>query len=108
LYPAARPTWKELTYLGLSDGRKPTLTYHPVNAESLKRVGQTHVSVSHDGEYVYSSVLVEGKVVDMGWSKKKRSNPSQRTADMTQKSESSQSPESSSDTTHSSEAYSES
>lgn len=69
LYPTVRPTWKELAYRGLSDGRKPTLTYLPVDTESLKRVGQTHVSVSHDGDYVYSSVLIEGKVLNVSWTK---------------------------------------
>jgi holo-[acyl-carrier protein] synthase len=63
LYPAVSPTWKELTYRGL-DGeegsRKPTLTYHPLLPYESKKVGRMHVSVSHDGDYVLTSVLVEG------------------------------------------------
>lgn len=60
LYPAARPTWKELTYCGLAGGNKPVLQYHPSTASAVEKVGRIHVSVSHDGEYVFSSVHVEG------------------------------------------------
>jgi holo-[acyl-carrier protein] synthase len=59
LYPSVRPTWKELTFRGLGDqGEKPSLEYHP--AVKGGAVGDIHVSVSHDGEYVFSTVVVEG------------------------------------------------
>ncbi|KAF8897475.1 4'-phosphopantetheinyl transferase superfamily [Infundibulicybe gibba] len=55
VYPTARPTWKELTYNGLAgEGTKPSLVYETGD------VGRIHVSVSHDGDYVFASVLVEG------------------------------------------------
>ena len=61
MFPVARPTWKDLTYHGakVADNRKPSLTYRPP-ASSIPVIGQIHVSVSHDGDYVYASVLVEG------------------------------------------------
>lgn len=57
LYPAAKPTWKELTYrsLGSKPGPKPSLIYMP----SSTKIGRIHVSVSHDGDYVLAQVLVE-------------------------------------------------
>ena len=59
MYPSVRPTWKELTYRGLSRSAKPALIYHPsVTAESSK-IGPVHISVSHDGEYVFASVTIE-------------------------------------------------
>ncbi|KAJ7593456.1 4'-phosphopantetheinyl transferase, partial [Mycena floridula] len=53
LYPHFRPTWKDLTYRGLDKvtGARPVLEYK----ESIK----LHSSVSHDGEYVFASVIVE-------------------------------------------------
>ncbi|KAF8974287.1 4'-phosphopantetheinyl transferase [Flammula alnicola] len=61
MYPTVRPTWKEITYRGLSSlGQKPCLVYHPVLSENRSKIGQTHVSVSHDGEYVFSTVFIEG------------------------------------------------
>ncbi|KAJ7507734.1 4'-phosphopantetheinyl transferase superfamily [Mycena galericulata] len=57
LYPYHRPRWKELTYQGLSNGRKPSLVYHPLNGTTSPT--DIHVSVSHDGEYVFASVLVQ-------------------------------------------------
>jgi len=60
VYPTLRPTWKEITYHGLTaSGQKPSIIYHPVVQENLHKVGQIHVSVSHDGEYSYASVVVE-------------------------------------------------
>ncbi|EGO01972.1 hypothetical protein SERLA73DRAFT_50034 [Serpula lacrymans var. lacrymans S7.3] len=65
LYPV-RPTWKELTYRSLVDGVKPTLMYDPGASQSPNSGGSTkvwpgklHVSVSHDGDYVFASVLAE-------------------------------------------------
>ncbi|EED84726.1 predicted protein [Postia placenta Mad-698-R] len=60
LYPVAKPAWKELTFHGLQrgvDGRKPTLEFHPSMPSG--QVGKLHASVSHDGEYVFTTVLVE-------------------------------------------------
>lgn len=54
-----KPTWKELTYRSFQ-GQKPRLSFHPVLETKSVTVGPKHVSVSHDGEYVFASVLVEG------------------------------------------------
>ncbi|KAJ7179189.1 4'-phosphopantetheinyl transferase [Mycena filopes] len=60
LYPHRKPTWRELSYYGLKDGRKPALVYHPLHSDAdLPSIGNIHVSVSHDGEYVFASVLVQ-------------------------------------------------
>ncbi|KAJ7179930.1 4'-phosphopantetheinyl transferase superfamily [Mycena crocata] len=58
LYPHHRPTWKDLTYYGFKNGRKPVLLYDPPRRHGIG-LGDIHVSVSHDGEYVFASVLVE-------------------------------------------------
>ena len=61
LYPHARPTWKELTFLDdPSDvyGKKPTLRYLPKDAAAKPSVC-LHASVSHDGDYVFATVLAE-------------------------------------------------
>ncbi|KAK7049585.1 hypothetical protein VNI00_005616 [Paramarasmius palmivorus] len=60
LYPTIKPTWKDLTYQGKSkDGSKPTLQYLPSDSQIP---GITlHSSVSHDGEYVFASVIAEGR-----------------------------------------------
>ena len=58
LYPVVKATWKEFTYEKISG--KPTLRYDPILLTNRHKVGRTHVSVSHDGDYVYSSVLIEG------------------------------------------------
>lgn len=51
--------WKELSYRGFRDGAKPSLVYKPNTIDDMSRVGRIHVSVSHDGDYVLASVLVE-------------------------------------------------
>lgn len=61
LYPI-RPTWKELSYIGFASlypGSKPMLTYDTAISENRDKIGRLHVSVSHDGEYVASTVIVE-------------------------------------------------
>ncbi|KAI0771920.1 4'-phosphopantetheinyl transferase [Trametes elegans] len=59
IFPHARPTWKEFTLQSLSnDGlRKPLLEYHP-SRPNVSSWG-FHISVSHDGDYVFATVLVE-------------------------------------------------
>ena len=60
--PTVQPTWKELTYRGLNGsvhGRKPALIYHPSAAAESSKIGPTHISISHDGEYVFASVTIE-------------------------------------------------
>ncbi|GBE79239.1 Putative holo-[acyl-carrier-protein] [Sparassis crispa] len=60
IYPLARPTWKDLTFHGLQAGKndtKPTLEYRFTS--SSPALGKIHVSVSHDGDYVFTAVLVE-------------------------------------------------
>ncbi|PPQ63864.1 hypothetical protein CVT24_009490 [Panaeolus cyanescens] len=60
MYPTVKPLWRQLTYRSLTPhGDKPSLEYHPALPEDGKNVGKMHVSVSHDGDYVYSSVVVE-------------------------------------------------
>ncbi|KAJ7781307.1 4'-phosphopantetheinyl transferase [Mycena metata] len=59
IYPHRKPTWKEFTYHGLKNGRKPALVYHPLRADDSLNIGKIHVSVSHDGDYVFASVLVQ-------------------------------------------------
>ena len=58
MYPVIKASWKELIYEKISG--KPTLRYDPVLHANRYKIGRTHVSVSHDGDYVYSSVLIEG------------------------------------------------
>ncbi len=59
VYPLARPTWKDFTFHSLSaDGlQKPTLEHHTKDPGA--RLWKIHTSVSHDGEYVFATVLVE-------------------------------------------------
>ncbi|KAH9482450.1 Holo-[acyl-carrier-protein] synthase [Psilocybe cubensis] len=60
MYPITRPSWKEVSYHGLSAQRqKPFVSYHPFRSENKEKIGSIHVSVSHDGDYVYSSVCIE-------------------------------------------------
>ncbi|KAF9482446.1 4'-phosphopantetheinyl transferase [Pholiota conissans] len=60
MYPIIRPTWKEITYTSFSStGEKPFVKYHPTVPDVCSKIGRMHVSVSHDGDYVYSTVLVE-------------------------------------------------
>ncbi|KAF6762677.1 4'-phosphopantetheinyl transferase [Ephemerocybe angulata] len=61
IYPHAIPQWKELTYTSLAAGVKPQLEYTPLDSKQKGRFDHIHVSVSHDGEYVLSQVLVEGR-----------------------------------------------
>jgi len=58
LYPMYKATWKELTYASFDDRRqlKPTLIFHPTNSGPGVNL---HVSVSHDGEYIATTVLAE-------------------------------------------------
>lgn len=58
MYPFVKASWKEFTYEKLSG--KPSLRYDPIFDVNRYKIGRTHVSVSHDGDYVYSSVLIEG------------------------------------------------
>ncbi|KAG1753968.1 4'-phosphopantetheinyl transferase [Suillus paluster] len=59
LYPI-RPTWKEITYSSFDGvtGAKPTLVYRPVR-DCVTPVDKLHVSVSHDGAYIYAQVIAE-------------------------------------------------
>lgn len=60
VYPLARPTWKDFTFHSLSaDGlRKPTLEYH--FSDRVAAAWNFHASVSHDGDYVFTTVLLDG------------------------------------------------
>lgn len=57
LYPSYRPSWKDLTFLSNKDSRKPILTVTSDGYEDIT----LHASVSHDGEYVFATVLAESK-----------------------------------------------
>lgn len=60
MYPAFMPTWKELSYRGLQpNGQKPTLLYEPLKSSVDTKGITIHASISHDGDYVFASVLVE-------------------------------------------------
>ncbi|KAG8712074.1 hypothetical protein FRC11_001100, partial [Ceratobasidium sp. 423] len=52
LYPLYKPAWKDLTFLA-NESKKPVLTFHKSKEIKL------HASVSHDGEYVFATVLAE-------------------------------------------------
>ncbi|KAI9001255.1 4'-phosphopantetheinyl transferase [Trametes punicea] len=58
VYPLARPTWKDFTFHSLSDDgiRKPTLE---ISAKDHEASWTFHTSISHDGDYVFATVLVE-------------------------------------------------
>jgi holo-[acyl-carrier protein] synthase len=62
LYPAANPTWGMVSYKGvdLTMMAKPSLVLAPELAKTAG-AGRTHVSVSHDGDYVFAQVIVEEK-----------------------------------------------
>ncbi|OBZ76309.1 Holo-[acyl-carrier-protein] synthase [Grifola frondosa] len=57
VYPIVQPTWKDLTFLSTPDSRKPVLEYHP--GSTCPTVGKLHASISHDGEYIFTTVLAE-------------------------------------------------
>ncbi|KAH7887808.1 4'-phosphopantetheinyl transferase superfamily [Phlebopus sp. FC_14] len=59
LYPF-RPTWKELTYTTFDsqNGTKPTLAFDPRSTLGMGPWA-LHVSVSHDGDYIFASVFAE-------------------------------------------------
>ncbi|GJE84600.1 4'-phosphopantetheinyl transferase [Phanerochaete sordida] len=57
LFPVDRPTWKEFSVSRLQ-GNKPTLLYKPTRHSAASQA-IFHCSVSHDGDYVFSTVLVE-------------------------------------------------
>ncbi|PBK72648.1 4'-phosphopantetheinyl transferase [Armillaria solidipes] len=59
MYPVVKPTWKDFSFRGLAqefDGSKPSLFYRSPYPDTS--VGEIHSSISHDGEYVFASVLV--------------------------------------------------
>ena len=55
MFPAYRPTWKELSYTSRNVSQKPSLKYDGNNHKDIT----LHVSVSHDGDYVVAQVLAE-------------------------------------------------
>ncbi|KIY52625.1 4'-phosphopantetheinyl transferase [Fistulina hepatica ATCC 64428] len=64
LYPMFHATWKDLTYSSLQvNGMKPALSFVPRKISDIS-VGKLsglllHVSVSHDGAYVFANVIAE-------------------------------------------------
>jgi holo-[acyl-carrier protein] synthase len=59
LYPAHVATWKELTYRSLHEGTRPSLVLQSVRLQQQIVDVKLHVSVSHDGDYVFASVVAE-------------------------------------------------
>ncbi|KAI0650068.1 4'-phosphopantetheinyl transferase [Trametes meyenii] len=59
VYPVARPIWKDFTFhsLNKADFQKPKLVYHPKS--HVIPSWKFHASVSHDGNYIFTTVLVE-------------------------------------------------
>lgn len=57
LYPADRPTWKEFAVSRLNHA-KPVLVYTPKGVSTAAQAS-FHCSVSHDGDYVFSTVIAE-------------------------------------------------
>lgn len=69
-YPIIKPTWKELTFAKMEGdvaNLKPVLAYHPSRDRAQAREGsgkaamRMHASVSHDGDYIFATVLVESE-----------------------------------------------
>lgn len=61
MYPTVKPTWKDLTYVpfgGDYPGSKPRLV---LCDEKRGVVDDILVSVSHDGDYVFASVIAIAK-----------------------------------------------
>ncbi|KIY49028.1 4'-phosphopantetheinyl transferase [Fistulina hepatica ATCC 64428] len=64
LCPMFRATWKDLTYSSLQvDGMKPALFFVPgeICDTSVSKLSSLslHVSVSHDGAYVFANVIAK-------------------------------------------------
>ncbi|KAI0049600.1 4'-phosphopantetheinyl transferase, partial [Auriscalpium vulgare] len=58
-FPVIKPTWKEFSIHKHEPSAKPSLIYHPFHVPNAQRMGNKHVSISHDGEYVIATVLIE-------------------------------------------------
>ncbi|CAE6524039.1 unnamed protein product [Rhizoctonia solani] len=56
LYPLHKPGWKDLVFLA-TESKKPVLTFHKHKEIKL------HASVSHDGEYVFATILAESATI---------------------------------------------
>jgi holo-[acyl-carrier protein] synthase len=60
LYPAVKPTWKELCYRSLNEAReKPSLVYQSRISQPDSDIIKLHASVSHDGDYTTAFVVTE-------------------------------------------------
>jgi len=60
VYPTIKPTWKNFTLRKYAGSPKPDLVYHPKDdLLSIVRLGRIHTSTSHDGDYVFATVVVE-------------------------------------------------
>ncbi|KAI9135860.1 4'-phosphopantetheinyl transferase superfamily [Paraphysoderma sedebokerense] len=57
LYPQYRLTWKDVSVVKVD--RKPALKFHVPGLHNI--VQKSFVSVSHDGEYVVASVVLESQ-----------------------------------------------
>lgn len=62
IYHAVKPTWKELSYRTIEgQGSKPFLIYEPLDIAEAVKLGRLHASVSHDGDYVFATVIAEAR-----------------------------------------------
>ncbi|KAI9429500.1 4'-phosphopantetheinyl transferase [Lactarius indigo] len=59
VYPVVKPTWHDFTLQRPAGSPKPDLLYHPEDGQLSLRLGRMHVSVSHDGDYTFATVIVE-------------------------------------------------
>ena len=62
IYHTVKPTWKELSYRTIEgQGFKPSLIYEPLDIAEAVKLGRLHASVSHDGDYVFATVIAEAR-----------------------------------------------
>lgn len=61
LYSHCQPTWKDFTYLGADHNAKRGPVVVCTSEHISQYVGRILSSVSHDGDYVFTSVIVEAK-----------------------------------------------
>ncbi|KAG8694631.1 hypothetical protein FRC09_009725, partial [Ceratobasidium sp. 395] len=57
LYPRHRLQWKQLSFLPPPNHKKPVLFFN--DPAGIFNNLKLHASVSHDGEYVFATVLAE-------------------------------------------------
>lgn len=61
LYSHCQPTWKDFTYLGVNHNAEHRPVVMCTSKCISQYIGRILSSVSHDGDYVFTSVIVEAK-----------------------------------------------